>query len=653
MEGDEFNDIYIWNKQERRVRMSASINSNILLIAPYIDLKEVSENAIKENGYDVEVVLGDLSNGVKMAKEAEKSGVQVIITRGGTFQQIKHSVSIPVVEIQINAFDILRAFKGLINYKEPIGIVGYENVVYGIETLTEVLNLNLYKVIFNSESDAPRQVYEVASKGIKEFVGDSIGIKTVKRMGLNGHLITSGKEAVIAAIEEAYRVVKIRREERARAQRFNIIMDFVHDGIIAIDDKENVTISNKVANHIFGIHGNDSANLVRDVVESIELSEVLKTKEPQYGQIKQIGGVTIATNRVPIIVDNKVQGAVATFQDITQIQNMEQKIRRELNQKGLVAKYNFKDILYKSSVMEEIIDQAKKYAKLDSTTILILGETGTGKELLSQSMHNFSPRLKGPFVAINCAALPENLLESELFGYVEGAFTGAKKGGKMGLFEMAHRGTIFLDEIGDMPLNLQTRFLRVLQEKEVMRIGDDKVIPIDVRVIASTNRDLKVDIEKGSFRRDLFYRLNILTLETPPLRDRKEDIPLLVNLYIEIYSKMLGKKVQGVTEETKKVLMDLEYKGNVRELRGLIERAVAYTDNELISVKDLGILEKVPTFNNKQMLCGLTLKQIEELAIKDALKIADNNISRAAKILGIDRSTLWRKIKELQPALNY
>ncbi|MCR4429936.1 MAG: sigma 54-interacting transcriptional regulator [Tepidanaerobacteraceae bacterium] len=624
--------------------------NNILLIAPYEDLEKTAKDVIKEYNLPVDVIQGNLSDGASIAKHAEEKGVEVIISRGGTYQVIKNAVNIPVVEIQVSAFDILRALKDLLDYRGPIGIVGYENVVFGIDTLIDVLKLDLIRVIFKSEKDAPRQVHEVASKGVREFVGDTIGIKTVKNLGYRGRLIESGKEAVLSAIYEARRVLEIRREERARAERFKVIMDFIHDGIIAVDEKGCITIFNKTAGEIFKKSDNPVGKPVSELLETTKLPEVLKTGEPQLGELQRVGDVVIATNRVPIIVDGEIKGAVNTFQDVTQIQKMEQKIRRELHQKGLVAKYSFKDIIHKSQIMEDLIYRAKKYAELDSTTVLILGETGTGKELFAHSIHNESPRAKGPFVAINCAALPENLLESELFGYAEGAFTGARRGGKIGLFEMAHMGTIFLDEIGDMPLNLQSRLLRVIQEKEVMRIGDDRVIPVDVRIIASTNRNLEEDIEKGTFRRDLFYRLNVLKLIIPPLRERKEDIPLLVSLFVEKYSARLGKKIKGVTQKALDLLINLDYPGNVRELKGVIERAVAFAESEYIEEADLGISNQAAKQNDtisRDIFKGnFTLKEIEIMAIKETLAKTQNNISEAARLLGVDRTTIWRKIKE-------
>jgi PAS domain S-box-containing protein len=624
--------------------------NNILLIAPYEELEKTAKEVVMEHSLQVDVIQGNLSDGSNIAKRAEEKGVEVIISRGGTYQAIKNVVSIPVIEIQVSAFDILRALKDLLDYRGPIGIVGYENVVFGIDTLIDVLGLDLIRVIFKNEEEAPRQVYEVASKGVREFVGDTIGIKTVKSMGFRGRLIESGKEAILSAIYEARRVLKIRRDERARAERFKVIMDFIHDGIIAVDEKGYITIFNRTAGEIFNKSDNPVGKHVSEVVETTKLPEVLKTGEPQLGELQRVGNVAIATNRVPIIVDGEIKGAVATFQDVTQIQKMEQKIRRELHQKGLVAKYSFKDIIHKSQIMEDLIYRAKKYAELDSTTVLILGETGTGKELFAHSIHNESPRAKGPFVAINCAALPENLLESELFGYAEGAFTGARRGGKIGLFEMAHMGTIFLDEIGDMPLNLQSRLLRVIQEKEVMRIGDDRVIPVDVRIIASTNRNLEEDIEKGTFRRDLFYRLNVLKLIIPPLRERKEDIPLLVDLFVEKYSARLGKKVRGITQKARDLLMNLDYPGNVRELKGVIERAVAFAESEYIEKADLGISNQAAKQSDaisRDIFRGnFTLKEIEIMAIKETLAKTQNNISGAARLLGVDRTTIWRKIKE-------
>ncbi len=249
-------------------------------------------------------------------------------------------------------------------------------------------------------------------------------------------------------------------------------------------------------------------------------------------------------NCVPAPDNSGNTGCVLTFQDTSRIQADELQVRKKLRHSSFQAKYQFSNILHKSRIMDSVISDAMTYSYSDSN-ILICGETGTGKELFAQSIHNSSPRKNHPFVAINCSALPENLLESELFGYVEGAFTGASKGGKMGFFELAHKGTIFLDEIGDVSPNLQSRLLRVLQEREVVRLGSDTVIPVDVRVISATNKNLKEEVANGRFRQDLLYRLDVLELNLPPLRNREQDALFLLSQLISYEHERTGCSLTG------------------------------------------------------------------------------------------------------------
>ncbi len=262
--------------------------------------------------------------------------------------------------------------------------------------------------------------------------------------------------------------------------------------------------------------------------------------------------------------EDSLQGLVVHLQEITKVQRLEGEIRREMYAKGQIAKFSFNDIVGKSSSIERTIKYAKGFAVCDDT-ILIEGESGTGKELFAQAIHNGSRRYEHPFVAVNCASLPDNLLESELFGYVEGAFTGAKKGGKLGLFEVAHKGTIFLDEIGDISQLLQARLLRVLQEKQIRRIGDDRVIPVDVRVIAATNRKLSDLVANEQFRHDLYYRLNVLKLLLPPLRERLQDIPDLARYLLKNWSKDLEYCKKLELDRAFKILQAYSWPGNIRE----------------------------------------------------------------------------------------
>jgi len=298
-----------------------------------------------------------------------------------------------------------------------------------------------------------------------------------------------------------------------------------------------------------------------------------QTHKREIAQIVDINGNTFLTNSIPITVKDKIKGAVAIFTDIESIQKNEINVRKHLNKKGFVAKYKFSDILGNSDAILQTKELAESYAKTDFT-VLITGESGVGKELFAQSIHNSSLRKTGPFVAINCSALNSNLLESELFGYERGSFTGARSEGKPGLFELAHNGTIFLDEIAEIPIEIQVKLLRVLQEKEIIRIGGEEIIPVDVRVIAATNKNLLKLVNEGHFREDLYYRLNVLSLEIPPLRERKEDIPVLIRYFCnELCQKY--KISFEISSRELDYLFDYSWPGNIRELRNFIHRLFA------------------------------------------------------------------------------
>ncbi|MDN5347683.1 MAG: hypothetical protein PWP65_1247, partial [Clostridia bacterium] len=401
--------------------------------------------------------------------------------------------------------------------------------------------------------------------------------------------------------------------------------------------------------------------VISDIIPSLKVADVLQSGSVKLNQLQLIKDKQIIANIIPINVGGEITGAVITFEDVTTIQKTEQQIRRKLYSKGMVAKFNFKDIIGKSKAIQDTIEVAKNFGQTDST-VLITGETGTGKELFAQSIHNISKRKENPFVAINCAAFPETLLESELFGYEEGAFTGAKKGGKPGLFEMAHTGTIFLDEIGEISPTLQARLLRVLQEKEVMRIGGDKIIPINVRIIAATNKDLKKAVKEGAFREDLFYRLNVLQLKIPPLRDRKEDIPLLIKHFLMIKEPGLIPKLESFIPEICSLTKDYTWPGNVREVENLVERIIALNKQLDISKnhnwllkaiidEQIGLcpqdnLKSLPAKKPNQTL-DIEVEQAERAAILKTLEQCKGNKTKAAKQLGISRSTLWRKLREI------
>ena len=476
---------------------------NILLVAPYRGLLNLCNDIIEKYAYPVQAVQGSIKNIKDIIRSYQNKCTEVIISRGGTYYSLKKISDIPVVEIKVNLFDIIRILKDIKCPNKYIGFIGYDNVVFGEEGLKEIFDVNLFKIsLQEGKNDYKKKISQAINMGITVFVGDNIGINIITDMGLTGYIVESGRDTILSAIEEALRVREIRRKEQALAKRFELVMDYINDGIIAIDGDNKVTVFNKAAEKLC----TENKLSKNELIDIVGMNSEINIINGKIGEIKELKNKHIfAINKSPILINDINYGAIATIQSAIHIQKIEQEIRKKLSNKGLVAKYTFDDIICKSRIMKDIVKRAKKYSTCDST-VLIIGETGNGKELFAHGIHNSSSRCMNPFVAVNCAALPENLLESELFGYVEGAFTGATKGGKIGLFELAHMGTIFLDEIGDMPYSLQTRLLRVLQEKEVMRIGDDKVIPVNIRVIASTNKDLQDLIKSGRFRQDLYYR---------------------------------------------------------------------------------------------------------------------------------------------------
>lgn len=620
--------------------------NKIVLIAPFKDLAEKAIKVIKENKYHVDIQIGDLSEGVKVAKACVEKGAKIIISRGGTYTMIKNAVNVPVVELKMNSFDLLRGFSNITPHDGKIGVAGYSNIIYGSEIISKMLNLDTEKVIYNCEERVVYDIKMLHSKGINVFLSDHVGCEAATKIGCKSYLITSGKEAIIEAIHESLRILHVLKSEKIKVERIKILMDFIHEGIIAIDKNGYITIFNKKSEEIFGFKSRQVLyKKIDKIIPNINLLEVLETGKPEIDYVKDINNTRIVTNIIPIIVDGVTDGVVATFEYVTQLQETEQNIRRKLSGKGLIAKYTFDDIIYQSKTMENCICKAKNYSHVDSP-VLILGETGVGKELIAQSIHNASDRSSEPFVAVNCAAIPPNLIESELFGYAKGAFTGASKDGKIGLFELAHKGTIFLDEIAEIPIEYQARLLRVIQENQVMRIGDDRIIPIDIRIITATNKDLTRMIEEGKFREDLFYRINILPLNVPPLRMRREDIILLSKYFMKKYSCKYNKNIINIDNDAEEYLLSHKYKGNTRELEGIIERAVALCQCNTIKIDNILINVSYEEFNEyKIKFPMMNLNHMEKIYINKIINICNGNLSKASIILGINRSTLWRKLK--------
>ncbi|TYO97355.1 sigma 54-interacting transcriptional regulator [Desulfallas thermosapovorans] len=437
------------------------------------------------------------------------------------------------------------------------------------------------------------------------------------------------------------------------------VLELSNDGIIAIDRDYKITMVNQPYASFFNKKPQDLIGM--DVRELYHCKPVfarsMETGETEYGYVTTLNGKEIIANRKPIKKDGQIVGALGTvaFKTISDLYDLSQKIQKLRTQRDYYrneldraqrTRFTCEQIIGQSPAFSALKETVKKVAKSHST-VLIRGESGTGKELFARAIHAESSRHRGPFVRVNCAAIPENLLESELFGYKEGAFTGAKRGGHVGKFELADKGVIFLDEIGDMPLMMQAKLLRVLQEKEIERLGDTKPRKVDVRVIAATNRDLEEMIINGEFREDLYYRVNVVTLNIPPLRRRGEDIDLLMHYFIKRFNEIFGLEVAGADNEVIQIFKNHRWPGNVRELENVIERAFNVIDGNMIRKEHLPMYlhnsQKYKVISREGGLAKL-VEDIEREAIVDALEACGGNKNRAAAMLGISRAGLYKKL---------
>lgn len=438
--------------------------------------------------------------------------------------------------------------------------------------------------------------------------------------------------------------------KRTLDQSMDVILDSIADGVFTIDNDKNVTSFNKAAEKITGISREHAigqkcfdvfhANICET---SCILEKTLKTGKEFIDlpvNILNSKGKTIPISISTAVLKDKkgkIMGGVETFRDLSALQEL----RKEISKR-----YTFEDIISKDHEIQKIFDVLPDIAESDST-VLIQGPSGSGKELFARAIHNLSHRKNGPYIIVNCGALPDTLLESELFGYVKGAFTDAKKD-KPGRFALAEGGTLFLDEVAELSTALQVRLLRVLQQKEYEPLGAIRSIKANVRIIAATNKDLLKLLARGTFREDLYYRLNVVKIELPLLSQRREDIPLLVDHFINQFSLKKGKKITGITDHVLSMLMEYEFPGDVRELENLIEHAFVLCHSSQIEIEHLP-KEFAKRFQESEKSTSKStdrLKEAEANVIVNVLKKHGGNRSKAAEELGIDKSTLWRKIKK-------
>lgn len=613
------------------------------VIAPYTKFKEKVEAIAKTLNIPVVTDVGGLQVGLSKAKKMIKQqNVKVIIARASTADLLAEKLDIPVVKININNFDIIKTLMNERDLNQEIILFNHISDRYRIDinSISKLMGIKIYVKYFKNEKD----ILKGMSNSLKDHysvvgTAECVALNAGKR-GVHSVVINTEKDSIVEALYRAKELLENIKKEEIKQKHLETIISHAFDGVISTNEKGIITVCNDVAESFLEIFPDEITNKHYKSVKIPLFQKLFGNRENVTKYIISHGNQRFVINRHHL----GEESYVITFQKLEKIIEDDSQLRSKLRVRGFYAKYHFEDIIHQSKEMKEVISLAKAYAKSEGN-VLIYGESGSGKELLAQSIHNESNRAKGPFVAINCAALPNNLLESELFGYVDGAFTGAKKGGKPGLFEMAHKGTIFLDEIGEISLPLQARLLRALQEKEIMRIGGDRIIPVDVRIIAATNKNLREKVAKQEFRSDLYYRLNILYIHVPPLRKRTEDLDLLID-YLVI--KHNGKP-DDVPKELREAFKQYDWPGNIRELENVIERIIAIKKhlNEEIPiniVKQQHILKQPSDDHDSIEIQIGTMEEMESQIVQKILHKYNGNKTKTAQKLGISRTTLLRKL---------
>ncbi|WP_456279537.1 sigma 54-interacting transcriptional regulator [Bacillus sp. AK128] len=459
------------------------------------------------------------------------------------------------------------------------------------------------------------------------------------------------------------------QQKHYNTEVLSIIMDSAYEGIAVVDENGILQEFNEAYSRFTGISREEAIGRhVTEVIDNTNLHHTVKTGIPERGVLQNIQGQDMVVHRIPIWKDEKVAGAIGMliFEGVTEVYKIYERLQKNhqiehSNPQLLTVKQEQDSRITLDQIIgiSDGITSTKRLARKaarTAATVLITGESGTGKEMFAKSIHHLSPFATGPFISVNCGAIPEHLFESELFGYEDGAFTGAKKGGKPGKFELANNGTLFLDEIGEMPLHMQTKLLRVLQEKEAERVGGTKKYPIQVRIIAATNRNLGKMVDRGEFREDLFYRLNIIQLHIPSLRERKKDIPVLLSHYVKEICDKYGTHRKSFTSQAVSALMNYMWKGNIRELVNTIERLVTLMDQNIIDLHHLP--EAIRAGNQYTIFYRDDVRasvlqeakflgdEREKEIIIESIRKAGGNKSKAADILGIHRTSLYKKIKK-------
>ncbi|MDM0106437.1 propionate catabolism operon regulatory protein PrpR [Variovorax sp. J22R24] len=595
---------------------------------------------------DIEVVDGTFGGALEIARDRMARGtVDAFVSAGSNASILRAGLEAPVATIQLGGFDLLQALIKARRISSRVGVVMYGQTIPELDAVKDLLNIEITQYAYQTPDDARQQFEMLRRDGFEVIVGSSLVVELAEEAGLHG-LLAYSLASIRKGFEDAIELARVARLEAGRYEQLNGVLHNLQEAVLAVNRDNCIIAVNPPMQQLLGTPHRPLLGQRLDLVEpELSLQPTLDTGAEERAAVQRYARRDWIVNRTPIREHGEIVGAAITLYDARKIQEADTSLRMQQRRHQNAAKHGFGSLIGQSPAFVRAISTARRFARTD-LGVLIAGESGVGKELFAQAIHNDSARADRPFVAVNCASFPETLLESELFGYEEGAFTGSRRGGKRGLFETAHTGTLFLDEIGDMPLSLQTRLLRVLQEREITRLGATAPIPVDVRVIAATHQPLEEMIAARRFRQDLYYRINTLRLSLPPLRERGDDIAVLARAHVGRCLHRLGSRIDAGAALAPLLprFLACEWQGNVRELENISERVAVFL-LQFDRVEDIRYDElrhDCPELFERHPLGTPPLRE----RVLEAVRLADGNRQRAAKQLGVSRSTLWRWLRE-------
>lgn len=582
-----------------------------------------------------------------LAHELIEGGTRIFIARGGQAVRLQGLLPALVIPLYYDFFDFYKPIMQACRVTDQVAVAGWFEQLLLFQEYKKIFPGNVRYYEF-AKTQAPslfivqEAVRRMRQEGIQCIVGGSTVTAEARRQGMQAFRVEVSQEALFQAAREAMDYERVLKENEIWQNTSNTILSNIHEGYLFCTPDGKVIKRNAIVENMLHIPETQKGGPL--TLQELGLQESVLAPLLHAGKLlnKTVNsrGYRLLFNGNAILSNNRIVRLLLTVESLDSVRSMENSLRKGIIKSGYYARYSFSDIVGKSAALQTAVETARLYAE-SSSTVLITGESGTGKELFAQSLHQASPRSQGPFVAINCAALPEDILESELFGYVKGTFTGARNEGKAGVFELADKGTIFLDEIGEVSLKLQAKLLRVLQEKEITRVGDNRTISIDVRVIAATNRNLMEAVRGKSFREDLFYRICVLSLDLPPLRQRKEDIPLLLDRLLE----KNGRPNSHFSDTAMQALLSYDWPGNVREVGNFVERLIILEKNTFFEDT---IVRRAMLQPGTPPSAAHYIEEDPDEQILQMLRECMGNRQETAKRLGISRNTLWRRLKEIE-----